>query len=183
MARIEREGSSDIRAAVRSDARWFVVQTHPRKEAFAAMQLERQDFGSFFPRFLKTVSHARKRRETLAPLFPGYLFVKFDPAAGPWRSINSTFGVRRLVSGRDQAPAPVPVPVMEHLFARCDNGVIRSLFADFLPGQQVRVLNGPFAERLARIVDYDERGRVAVLLELLGGEHVVSMRPDNVGIA
>ncbi|MCY1669492.1 transcriptional activator RfaH [Novosphingobium sp. SL115] len=170
-------------AHARAGDRWFVVQTHPRKEAFAAIQLARQKFTSFWPRFRKTVRHARKSREVLAPLFPGYLFVRFDPLTAPWRWVNSTFGVRGLVGGRDHMPLSVPEAVMEHILSRCDNGIVRSTLADFRPGQTVKVLAGPFAERLARIVECDELGRVALLLELLGQDHVVSMQSTSVGLA
>jgi transcription antitermination factor NusG len=41
-------------------------------------------------------------------------------------------------------------------------------------GADVRFLSGPLAERIGRVVRLDEKGRVAVLMELLGAERVVS---------
>ena len=163
--------------------RWYVAQTLVGKEAYATANLERQKFESFLPRFRKTVSHARKRREVLAPLFPGYVFVKFDPVAAPWRCINSTYGVRRLISGRDQTPVPVPKSVVEHFLSRCVGGILRSQASDFEPGQPVRILGGPLADRLAKIVECDSRGRVAVLLEIMGQDQILALRPSDLGVA
>lgn len=163
--------------------RWYVAQTLVGKEAYASTNLERQKFESFVPRFRKTVTHARKRREVLAPLFPGYIFVKFDPASAPWRCINSTFGVRRLISGRDQTPVPVPRPVMEHFLLRCQDRLMRFQQSDFAPGQAVKMINGPFAERLGRIVRSDSRGRVAILMEILGQDQILTVQPTDLRVA
>lgn len=40
------------------------------------------------------------------PLFPGYVFVKFD-AERPWHSINSTRGVIRMLTTRSGSPRPL----------------------------------------------------------------------------
>lgn len=169
--------------AVVDTRRWYVAQTLVGKEVYASANLERQKFESFLPRFRKVVSHARKRHEVLAPLFPGYLFIKFDPRAAPWRSINSTYGVRRLISGRDQTPVPVPMSVVEHFLSRCVSGILRSQVSDFEPGQAVRILGGPLADRLARIVECDSRGRVAVLLEIMGQDQILALKPSDLGLA
>lgn len=48
-------------------------------------------------------------------------------------------------------------------------------FSDLVTvGADVRFLNGPLAEQIGRVVRLDEKGRVAVLMELLGAERVVS---------
>lgn len=159
--------------------RWYVVQTHPRKEAYAAMNLERQKFQSFWPRFRKSVSHARSRREVLAPLFPGYVFVKFDPSTDPWHSVNSTFGVTRLISARGQIPVPVPRSVMDHFLDRCREGILETLVPQMVPGQAVRIISGPFAERLAKIAHCDDRGRVAILLEIMGQDQVFAVHSST----
>lgn len=176
--------SSQVRhVAVPEAQRWYVVQTQVGKEAYADANLKRQRFESFLPRFRKTVTHARKRKEVLAPLFPGYIFVKFDPESAPWRSINGTYGVRRLISGRDQTPLPVPRPVMEHFLSRCQDGLMRLVATDFAPGQAVKLLTGPFAERLAQIVESDSCGRIAILLEIMGQDQILAVKPSDLRCA
>ena len=87
--------------------RWFVARVHPLRESSAQLNLHRLGFRSFAPRVRRTVRHARKLRNVLAPLFPGYIFLILDLSRDRWRSVNSTFGVASLIMGAEQ---PIPVP-------------------------------------------------------------------------
>jgi transcription antitermination factor NusG len=153
---------------------WFVVQTLSQREKMAAFHLEAQGFRIFMPRFRKTVRHARKLRETIAPVFPGYVFVVLDLERDRWRSINGTFGVARLVSTQSR-PISVPTGVVESLIATVDeSGLVR--FDDGLrPGQPVSVLAGPFAKSFGTLTRLDGNGRVRVLLAIMGGLVPVAM--------
>jgi transcriptional antiterminator RfaH len=119
-------------------------------------------------------------RDTLQPLFPGYVFIVIDLSKQRWRSINGTFGVGSLIMGAEQ-PVPVPPGVVEGLVASSESrGVVR--IDDGLEiGQQVRILSGPFAETLCRLAHLDDRGRVRVLLEIMGME--VAARLDRSALA
>ena len=148
----------------------------------ARVHLDAQGFRSFLPRFHKIVRHARQLREVIAPVFPGYIFIVFDPERDRWRSINGTFGVARLVIAH-QRPTPVPKGVIEGLLASLDHaGLVR--FDDGLqPGQSVRVIGGPFAEALGMLQRLDAKGRVQVLLNILGGQTRVMMNRANLTAA
>lgn len=147
---------------------WYVAETLPRAEAQAERNLDRQGFTAFSPRFRKLRRHARRTEQVLAPLFPGYLFVRFDRQRDAWRSINGTTGIRRLVGPSTGYPQPVADDIVEALLARCDNGIIASVLPDLQPGDVVRVLSGPLADRLAVITTLDDKGRVGILLDILG---------------
>jgi len=148
---------------------WYCVQTLASKEALALLHLQRQDFIVFLPRLAKARRHARRYDTVLAPLFPGYLFVQMDPQRQRWRSINGTFGVARLIlSG--ETPLQVPPGVVEALLEACDDrGLLQARQRDMLNlDDEVRILVGPFADRIARVARLDPRDRVELLLELLG---------------
>lgn len=142
------------------------------------MNLSRQSFTAFCPRFRKTRRHARRVDTVLAPVFPGYVFVRFDRNRDSWRSINGTYGVLHLV-GPSQAPQAMPAEAMAALLDRCERGIMRCLLPDLEPGRQVRVATGPFADRLATIDQLDDRGRVHVLLDLLGSRTSVRMEAHD----
>lgn len=148
---------------------WYVAETLPGKEAIAIENLSRQGFHGFCPRFRKQRRHARRLETVLAPLFPGYVFVRFDPDWQPWRSINGTLGIRRLVGGENARPRPMPETAMRQILSRCRNGIVTQLVDRLAPGDAVRILTGPFAESLAEIESLDDKGRVRVLLDILGG--------------
>jgi transcription antitermination factor NusG len=149
--------------------RWFVARVLAHQENRAQLNLHRLGFRNFLPRLRRTVRHARKLRDTLSPLFPGYIFVIIDLSKHRWRSINGTFGVASLIMGAEQ-PMPVPPGVVEALVASYANcGAIR--LEDGLEiGQKVRILSGPFAETICRLAHLDDRERVRVLLEIMGME-------------
>lgn len=163
------------------DPRWYVAQTQPRAEILATQHLVRQGFNSFFPRFRKLRRHARRVDEILAPVFPGYIFVCFDRDRDQWRSINSTLGVSRLVGNTSNRPQPVPDAAMAAIQSRCEGDLMTDLVPTFRPGQQVRLLTGAFADQLAEIERLDDRGRVRVLLNILGGISSVDMSISAIG--
>jgi transcriptional antiterminator RfaH len=117
--------AEDCSFPLREGERWLVAQTLRRREKLGRLHLGAQSFRNFFPRFHKTVRHARKLREVIAPVFPGYIFVVLDPERHRWRSINGTFGLARLISAH-RRPTPVPTGVVEALLASVDElGLVR----------------------------------------------------------
>jgi transcriptional antiterminator RfaH len=150
--------------------RWYVAGTLANREFSAALQLEAQRFHVFLPYVNKSVRHARRTRQVKRAAFPGYMFVALDPRRDRWRSINGTFGVSRLITGGDGAPAPVPHGVVETLFSYLDESGACRFDRDLVVGQTVRVLAGPLADVIGRLVRLDAHGRVQVLLGILGGQ-------------
>lgn len=161
-------GSLPKQLTLQHGERWFVARAHPNRENSAQFNLERLGFRSFAPRIRTTVRHARKSRNVLAPLFPGYVFVILDLSRDRWRAVNSTFGVASLIMGAEQ-PMPVPRGIVEAL-AISENSELARSDNELEIGQKVRILSGPFADALCRLVHLDDRGRVRVLLEIMGTE-------------
>jgi transcriptional antiterminator RfaH len=102
-----------------SSPRGHIVQTQVNCEVRAARNLIRQGYDVYLPRYPKRRRHARKVDLTVKPLFPRYMFVAFDMATLRWRSIQSTFGVSRLVSDGDD-PATLPAAIVTALGQRED---------------------------------------------------------------
>ena len=160
---------------------WYVAETCNRGEIQAQRNLERQGFFSFCPRFRKLRCHARRIDYQLTPVFPGYLFVRFDRERDRWHAINGTTGVKRLIGPSGSRPQSMPEPAMQALLDRCCGDIVFGLFTSLEPGQPVRLLWGPFANVLAEVERLDERGRVRVLLNMLGGATPVTVRISEVG--
>jgi transcriptional antiterminator RfaH len=147
---------------------WFAVNTKPHCEARAARHLARQGFAPWLPEVRTTRCHARKTETVATALFPGYLFVAFDPDARPWHAINGTVGVRRLISQGDR-PLPVPDAFMDELRARQGADGFFAIPADVLrPGDRVRFRAGPFADSVGTLLKADDNDRVWLLLDILG---------------
>jgi len=166
------------------DARWYVVQTQVNGEVKAARNLLRQGYDIYLPRYLKRRRHARKVDFVAQPLFPRYMFVAIDMATQRWRSIQSTFGVSRLVTSGDD-PAIVPEGVIHALKAREDDkGFVRlDSKPAFAPGDKVRVLAGAFTDNAGLFSGLADHDRVSILLDMLGRKVRVLLDADMVAAA
>lgn len=148
--------------------RWYVAQTQVRGEERARVNLERQGFHTYLPRYRRERRHARRRDSVQAPLFPGYIFVRLDLETAPWRSINGTFGVSRLVC-RGEQPAALPEGVVEEIAAReSDEGLVVLTPRPFRKGEALRIVTGALADCLGFFERMADRDRVILLLDLLG---------------
>ena len=147
------------------EASWHIVQLKPGGATLAERNLGRQGFGVFFPRRDVTRQSGGRLVSRSEALFPGYGFVAIGSNA-PWRAINSTYGVARLLMTPDRTPAKVPNDFMKILQSRCNQGVLTTP-PEIAPGHQVRISVGPFADMMARIERLEPLGRVTVLLELM----------------
>ena len=148
---------------------WYVVHTQPQAEARADLNLRRQGFRTYLPRYTRTRRHARRTDVVVRPLFPRYLFVALDLAKDRWLAIQSTFGVSQLVLAGER-PASVCETVVDEIRAREDDrGFVKlRLPAGLGPGSSVRLTDGIFAEHKGIIDRVADERRVAVLLKLLG---------------
>lgn len=149
---------------------WYVAQLKPAGYEAARRNLARQGLTSFMP-FQST--NTKRRGISVVrklPMFPGYLFVEhpLETDNSVWRKINNTLGISRLITAKGDRPSALPFGFVQALASRCDeNGIYRPI-ADFMPGDQVDILAGPFAGLSADIEKMTAAGRVAVLLEILG---------------
>jgi transcriptional antiterminator RfaH len=162
--------------------RWYAVHTHPKGEATALVNLERQGFEAFLPLYKKRRSHARKIDFIPSPLFPRYLFVAMDIEQARWRSIRSTFGVVHLVCHGDQ-PVAIPEGVVEIIRAREgeDGLVALDQPPPFKPGERVRLEQGALRDIEGIFESLTDDQRVIVLLDLLGRKVRVRVPLEAVG--
>ena len=148
--------------------RWFVAQLKPGGHRLARENLGRQGFGVFCPVQQRSRRVGSRLVDDFKLLFPGYIFVNFDPAAAGWRAINSTRGIARLLLSDPRSPKALPAELMEGLIHRCDAaGVLRRPVDDLAPGDRVRILSGPFASYVTRVEALTDAERIRVLIDLL----------------
>ena len=154
--------------------RWYLAQCKPNSTQIAIRNLKNQDFVSFLP--LQEVTKRKERgfKHQIRPLFPGYLFVQLDATEGPWRRINSTRGIARLVR-LGAEPSVVPDAIIANLMQRCDEmGIIQD--AGVLEaGDQAQVTQGPFSGFVATIANIEANARIYILLDIMGQSTKVSI--------
>jgi transcriptional antiterminator RfaH len=146
---------------------WFLVQFKPNSHKLADRNLKRQGFETFLP--LQEVTRRQDARfiSEHRPLFPGYMFIRLDAESSPWRKVNSTHGVSRIVSFGD-VPAPVPDGLVAALLERSDESGVMITGSGLVAGGEVKVIDGPFAEFAGKIETIDAERRVWLLLDFMG---------------
>ena len=130
---------------------WFVAQLRPQGLDRACTHLQRQGIEFFHPELLAVAKRTGVERQIRKPLFPGYIFVNFDPAIPGWGAINSTRGVSRLILSDPRRPQPLPGALIAGLKARCDPSGLLASSIDLEVGDRIRVLGGPLADLVTTI--------------------------------
>lgn len=133
----------------------------------AERNLQRQGFETFLPMQKITQRKASRFVGDAKPFFPGYMFVSANSDMAPWRTINSTMGVSRLVSF-DGNPKPLPLQLISGLMLRCDAAGTMLPLNSFNEGDRVEMLTGPFANFIATVDTIDPKQRIWVLMEFMG---------------
>lgn len=146
--------------------KWVVAATQPRKERFAQEHLERQGFEPYCPLIHRRIRHARRYRDELRPLFPGYVFVRVALNRAEWRPICSTYGVRKLIRFGEE-PALLEDQFIEALKAREKDGAIAPPAAMFKVGEKVKLTGGAFEGLVATILEVGTNERLLVLMDML----------------
>lgn len=160
---------------------WFLAQLKPNSHNIAQRNLARQGFQTFLPLHEETRPARGKFTTQMRPLFPGYIFVALDKLHGGWRTVNSTFGVTRLVSlGKE--PTAVPLDLVSQLMLRCDREGKLLPPERFKPGDQVMLTKGPFADFAATIETVAPDQRVWVMMELMGGQTRVAVSAKHMRV-
>lgn len=157
---------------------WFLIQFKPNSHRLAERNLGRQGFHTFLPMQKVTSRKATKFVDASRPLFPGYFFVGCDGASMPWRKINSTVGVAKLVSFAGK-PSQIPNDLVDALKLRCDETGELKPPQVFKPGDDVILTAGPFADFAATVETMAADQRVWVLLDLMGQKSRVQVNASD----
>jgi transcriptional antiterminator RfaH len=146
---------------------WFILQLKSNSHHLAAKNLNRQGFETFLPLHNTTSRGLSRFISTSKPLFPGYMFIKFDRRKSEWHKINNTYGVSCLITFNSIIKS-IPTSFVDSLKKRYD------LSGNLLPveklnkGDQVKISKGPFANFIATVEKYDNDQRIWVLMDLMG---------------
>ena len=161
---------------------WFILQFKSNSHHLAAKNLNRQGFETFLPLHETTSRRLSRFINTSKPLFPGYMFIKFDKADSEWHKINNTYGVSRLITFNSILKS-IPTIFVDHLMKRYDLSGKLIPIKKLKKGDQVTVLKGPFANFIATVEKYEADQRVWILMDLMGRKTSVQTPSDNLALS
>ena len=153
---------------------WYVIQTKPKKEEEAKSYLSTKGVEIFNP-LLETflLRNGRMNRE-LKPLFPNYMFGKFDLDQN-YPLVRWAKGVKTVL-GFGEYPTPIPEEVVEIIKERTDTHGIVRLKCHFQANDLIRINTGPLKDLLGLFERWiSDSERVRILLNMVGYQPVVEM--------
>ncbi len=150
---------------------WYLIYTKPRCEDNIVTMLSGAGFTVLNPKIKERKYLRRKAVEVLSPLFPCYVFARFDKLRD-YHLVKYTRGVKRVLCNED-GPAEIADNVVEAITSRMEDGVIR-VRSGFTPGQAVYIRRGPF-EGFTAIFEREMSGmeRVSILLKTINMRLVI----------
>jgi len=151
---------------------WYVINTKPKKEEVAKNYLSAKGIEIFNPR-LETVS-AKKIKQILKPLFPGYIFGNFD-LDKDYNLIRWGVGVKNIVGFGGQ-PEPLCNECIEIIKNRSNEHGIISRITHLKPNDKIRIASGPLKDFQGIFKDWiSVNQRVKVLLDIIGFQPTVEL--------
>ena len=147
---------------------WYCIHTRPVKENQSAMYLQAMlGLETYFPRLKRQKTIRRVRRIVTRPLFPRYLFCRFDPSLR-YRAVRYAPDVIEVVRFGEH-PAVVDDGIIEALKNWAGDALdVITIQPDLRPGDLVEITDGPMRGLQAVILNSkNDCERVTVLLSIL----------------
>jgi hypothetical protein len=156
---------------------WTCLRAKPRSEKRFAEWLAAKRTPHFLPTLARVSKSHRRVRRTLAPLFPGYLFVAGERTKSEFR------GAPWLV---DVVPSTQNQRLQLHaelwrLHRALESGSPLELVHELAPGETVEVVAGAMKGAIGRFVRWGKKGRLVIWVEMLGAG--ASMEIDEACVA
>jgi transcription antitermination factor NusG len=149
---------------------WYVAAVQRSAEGRARAGLEREPLS--FKCALPVQRYLRSREgrtvEEVEICFPGYIFVFFDIDRDPWRYINGTRGVIKLLPISAERPFPLADPVVKQWLAES----IIDERRNYVRGDRVEITEGTFEHRVGVVQEVLAHEKIKIWLAGLGGSVV-----------
>jgi transcription termination/antitermination protein NusG len=157
---------------------WYVVHTYSGHENKVKTNLEKriettgmenQIFRILVPTEEKVEKKKGKEKLIHRKIFPGYVLVEMKMSDDSWYVVRNTPGVTGFVSSGSR-----PLPLQPEEANRILRGMgldEKKVTADFVEGDKVRVIDGPFEEFIGIVQEiHPHKGKAKVLVSMFGRE-------------
>ena len=147
------------------DLRWYAIQVEARLGGLASTTLRSKGYQEFLPLYRARRRWSDRVKEISLPLFPGYLFCRFD-VRDRLLPILTTPGVISIVAA-GKTPAPVHEVEIENIRTVLSAGQAAQPWPFLSAGQRVYIERGPLAGLEGIISEADKSYRLVISVHLL----------------
>jgi transcriptional antiterminator NusG len=184
----EIDENSEFRAALRSaPGEWFVVHSYAGYEkkvkANLANRIQSLNMEDYVFQIEVPEEEVRELKNGAIKVvkrnvFPGYVLVRMDLTDESWSCVRNTPGVTGFV-GNAHHPSPLTLDEVENILAPRPlkkDGKIEMKDIDYIIGESITVMDGPFATLPATISEImPEQAKLKVLVSIFGRETPVEL--------
>jgi len=158
--------------------KWYVVHTYSGYENKVKAVLEEristyphpEHFGEILVPTEQVVELVKGQRKTSSRKFyPGYILIHMDMNESSWHLVKSTPKVTGFLGG-DETPTPISEEEANRIIGQMEDGKMKPK-PKFLfePGDEVRVIDGPFTNFHGTVdAVKPEKGKIRVLVSIFG---------------
>jgi transcription antitermination factor NusG len=143
---------------------WFALQVRTRQEASVADQLNGRGYERFLPLYAVRKHWSDRIKEVESPLFPGYLFCRFNPHDR--LPILKTPGVIQIVGFRG-GPTAVDESEIRSIQTLVAAGVPHHPWPFLAAGDRVRIESGPLVGLEGILTEVKRSHRLVLSVTLL----------------
>lgn len=113
--------------------------------------------------------------------FPGYVLIKMEMTDDCWHVVKNTPKVAGFLGSRNK-PQPITEAEAQRIITQMQDGVERpQTVVDYEVGEQIRVIDGPFASFVGLVEDVDaEKARLKVSVSIFGRSTPVELEFSQV---
>ena len=158
--------------------RWYALHVRSRYEKAVSAVLRNKGFEEFLPLYQSRRQWTQRIAEIDLPLFPGYVFCRFEPAERRV-PIVTTPGVMGIV-GFGGKPVPVDNAEMEAIHRVLDTGLAAEPWKYTPSGQRVRIEHGALAGLEGIFLEVKKNHRLLLSLTLL--QRSVAIQIDSASV-
>jgi transcription antitermination factor NusG len=152
---------------------WFALQVRSRREPAVAAQLLEQGYECYLPLYKSVRRWSDRMKEIDQPLFPGYLFSRFDYQN--CRSLLMTPGVHQVL-GNGRSPIPVDDGELESIRQALGSGLPNQPWPYLQVGERVRLNYRSLKNLEGILIHFKGSHRVVLSVTLL--QRSVAMEID-----
>ncbi len=167
-----------IATATQNQMNWYVIHTYSGYENKAKIALEERIkslkkeafFGEVIVPEENVVELVKgQKRTTKRRFFPGYILVQMVLNEETWHVVKETPKITGFV-GDKVKPTPIPAEEVLKLTNRISEGQLKPKHrVNFAEGENVRVIDGPFANFNGIVEDVNnDKGKLKVLVSIFG---------------
>lgn len=153
---------------------WFALAVKPRFDKAVARALQSKGFETLVPLYKKQHGYAARSKESELPLFPGYVFCRFNVLTR--LPILTTPGVTQIL-GTGNRPMPLSETEIVSLQTAIKAQVPLQPFPFLQVGQRVRIEEGVLAGVVGIVIRFKQALRLVLSVTLL--QRSVSLEIDR----